>query len=82
MTNQSLTDMNRIFVVFLLCCCFGTFNYAQNKKILNIKRTEIAPKIDGILDDDAWVNADEAKDFIQFTPAVGTVEKDYKKTVV
>lgn len=72
--------MNRILVVFLMFCC--TFSFAQDKKILKIKRTAIAPKIDGILDDEAWKVADEAKDFIQFRPAIGTVEKDYQKTVV
>ena len=72
--------MNRILFV-LLCLCFSNIN-AQEKKILNIKRTTNAPKIDGILNDKAWQNAEEAKDFIQFTPAMGTIEKDYQKTVV
>ena len=80
--NYSVNNfyMNR-FLIVLLFFCFSISN-AQDKKVLNIKRTTNPPKIDGILDDQAWQDADEAKDFIQFTPSVGTIEKDYKKTVV
>ncbi len=72
--------MSRIIITLFLFCF--TFGNAQDKKILNIKRTSNAPKIDGILNDEAWIGADEAKDFIQFRPAMGTVEKDHQKTVV
>ncbi|MBE9490107.1 MAG: carbohydrate binding family 9 domain-containing protein, partial [Bacteroidetes bacterium] len=35
-----------------------------------------------VLDDDIWQNADEAKDFIQFTPTMGADEKEHQKTIV
>ncbi len=72
--------MTRFLIFFLLFSI--SFAYAQDKKVLNIKRTTKAPKIDGVLNDDAWFNADEAKDFIQFRPAIGLAEKDYQKTIV
>ena len=55
---------------------------AQEKKTLQILRTEIPPKIDGVLDDSAWINAMEAKDFTQFRPAMGVVENNGEETVV
>ena len=72
--------MNRIIII-LICFCFSNIS-AQNKKILDIKRTNNPPKIDGILNDEAWIDADVAQDFIQFSPAIGTVEKKHQKTVV
>ncbi|GFZ85548.1 hypothetical protein GCM10011531_15960 [Aquaticitalea lipolytica] len=55
---------------------------AQEKKTLQISRTDNPPKIDGVLDDAAWENAMEAKDFTQFRPTMGVAEKDFQKTVV
>ena len=55
---------------------------AQEKKNLNIVRTSTAPKIDGVLNDEAWKKAEEAKDFIQFRPEMGVVEKSHQKTIV
>lgn len=42
----------------------------------------MAPKIDGILNDNVWKNAEEAKNFTQFRPEMGVVEKEYQKTIV
>jgi len=72
--------MNRFLIVLFLLCY--SLSNAQDKKILNIERTPNPPKIDGILDENIWQNADEAKDFIQFKPAIGTVEKEHQKTIV
>ncbi len=52
------------------------------KKQLQIKRTEDAPKIDGILDDAVWANAKEAGDFIQFRPNMNVKETQEIRTVV
>ena len=38
------------------------------KKEVNAVRIENPPKIDGVLDESAWENAPEAKDFFQFEP--------------
>ena len=55
---------------------------AQEKKTLQILRTDNPPKIDGVLDDEAWVHAMEAKDFTEFRPTMGLPEKDFQKTIV
>ncbi|AUP77808.1 DUF5916 domain-containing protein [Flavivirga eckloniae] len=56
---------------------------AQNKKTLNILKTQKAPKIDGVLDDSVWINAtDAATDFTQFRPEMGVVEKPHQKNIV
>lgn len=71
---------NRLFLLlFALCYSFGV---AQEKKSLSVSRTTIAPKIDGILDDEAWKNAEEATDFVQFKPEMGIKETHKTRTVV
>ncbi len=55
---------------------------AQDKKVLTIERAAIAPKIDGVLDDAIWENAQEAKGFIQFRPTMGVADTEANKTVV
>jgi len=55
---------------------------AQEKKTLNIVKTNNPPKIDGVLDDEVWQMADEAKDFTQWRPEMGVKEKDYQRTIV
>ncbi|MFD1613647.1 DUF5916 domain-containing protein [Gelatiniphilus marinus] len=64
----------------ILLCFFLT--QAQDKKTLHVLRTEKAPKIDGVLNDKAWKNADEAKGFTQFRPEMGIAEKAHQKTTV
>lgn len=61
---------------------YALLTHAQDKKTLNITRTDKAPKIDGVLNDVAWQNADEAKDFTQFRPGMGVAEKAHQKTTV
>ncbi|WP_418603435.1 DUF5916 domain-containing protein [Hwangdonia sp.] len=61
---------------------FSFFAFAQDKKTLNIVRTDKPPKIDGVLNDPAWEQANEAKDFTQFRPEMGVAEKAHQKTVV
>ena len=73
--------MKRFFIV-IFCALFSSVNFAQDKKIINIKRAIKSPKIDGILNDESWKDAEEAKDFIEFRPTMGMVEKDYQKSLV
>jgi Domain of unknown function (DUF5916)/Carbohydrate family 9 binding domain-like len=54
----------------------------RDKKQLNIVRAEKAPKIDGILDDAIWQNAEIATDFIQFQPEIGNPLPKNKRTEV
>jgi hypothetical protein len=59
--------------------------FAQNtriKKQIKAQRTAITPKIDGILDDEAWVNAPIATDFIELRPTPGKLEPKNKRTEV
>ena len=65
---------------FILLCSF--LANTQDKKTLNIVRTNKAPKIDGVLDDIVWKNADSAKNFTQFRPEMGVAEKPHQKTIV
>lgn len=68
--------------VVLLLLLITNILFAQEKKTVNINRTNTAPKIDGVLDDIAWEKAEEAKDFTQFRPEMGAKELDHQKTVV
>ncbi|WNH11722.1 DUF5916 domain-containing protein [Thalassobellus suaedae] len=56
--------------------------FSQNKKTYHIKKTNKAPKIDGVLDDDIWLNSEEAKDFTQFSPEMGVKDSTEIKTIV
>ena len=68
---------------FLLPLLFAIVSNSQeNKKNLRSVRISKAPVIDGVLDDDAWVNADVAKDFVMFRPSSGTPERENQKTEV
>lgn len=72
--------MKQLF--FTLALCLSVFCFGQIKKSLHIKRTEASPKIDGILDDEAWKTAEIATDFIQFRPEMGVTLPENKKTTV
>ncbi len=72
------------FRLTILCICVLSMSLlnAQDKRRLNIKRTSEAPKIDGVLDDAAWQDAEIATDFIQFRPEMGVTLPDHQKTLV
>ena len=55
---------------------------AQEKKSLQIVRTEAAPKIDGVFDEAIWSTAQEIKDFTQFRPTAGVKDTEANKTIV
>ncbi len=78
---QSIMRFNFIlFVIALLC--FSDIANSQNKKTLNIQRTENPPKIDGVLNDVVWETAEIATDFTQFRPEMGVESKMHQKTIV
>ncbi len=68
-----------LLIIFVLSL---SFSHAQDKKVLNIKRTSIAPKINGILDDEAWLAAEVATGFIQFQPEMGPTLPENERTEV
>jgi hypothetical protein len=77
-----------VFIGFLLLCFSSysqDFSETQNivhKKQLNITRATSAPKIDGILDDPIWQNAEIASNFIQFRPEMGITLSENERTEV
>jgi len=66
----------------LILILYSTFVISQEKKTLNISKTTEAPKIDGVLDDAAWQNAEEANGFIQFRPQMGVTLQAHQETIV
>ncbi len=81
--------MNIRSIFILLTLCLYNFTLAQentahtaDKKTLNVKRTDKKPKIDGILDEQVWQNADIATDFVSFRPIIGKTLPEDKRTEV
>jgi hypothetical protein len=74
-------NLRSIILVYTLTVFSLTIN-AQDKKTLNIVRTDTAPKIDGKLDDTAWQNAEIATDFVQFQPEIGNLRAHNERTEV
>ena len=72
--------------MFLFLLFTSTFLFSQQhiaKKTLNIKRSlNKAPKIDGLLTDDAWKGLEIANDFIMMEPNNGDKEDPNYKTEV
>ena len=73
-------------LLFLFLLFTTTFLFSQHnipKKTLNIKRsTNKAPKIDGLLTDDAWKGLEIANDFVMMEPINGNKEDPNYKTEV
>jgi len=73
--------MNRYYLFLCVALLFNPIN-AQDKKFLNLKRTETPPNIDGILNDQVWQEAEKGKGFVQFRPAMGVAETQEERTEV
>ncbi|MGZ4158061.1 MAG: carbohydrate binding family 9 domain-containing protein, partial [Bacteroidia bacterium] len=61
--------MTRILFFILFIIPIGLF--AQIHKKMSAQRVSQSPKIDGVLDDEAWVNVPPADNFIQQAPKPG-----------
>jgi len=65
----------KVFVclIILFCLCFEMpFLFSQERtKQVDISRTEIPPKIDGIIDDECWEGLEPVSGFFQFDPING-----------
>lgn len=72
----------RKFILLFAILCSLFLNAQEAKKNIRSVRISKPPIIDGVLDDEAWVNADIAKDFVMFRPTSGTPEKKNQKTEV
>ena len=72
----------KLFSLFAFVFLISFQINAQDKKAYTINRTEKAPKIDGILNDEAWKDAQVAINFVQFRPTVGKTMPNNKRTEV
>lgn len=61
--------------------CSTAFSQAPFKKLVAVKATT-TPKIDGILDDDAWKNVPIATDFVELQPVAGKHETPDERTEI
>ncbi len=77
-----MDSLKLFFFIFLSLYIHLVIAQDYTKKTYNIKRVNTPPKIDGILDDEAWKNASVAKNFTMLRPDNGKKEPDNKKTEV
>ncbi|QKJ31819.1 hypothetical protein HQ865_19285 [Mucilaginibacter mali] len=73
--------MKPIFTIILSCFTLFAIAQAPVKKLEAVKTTT-PPKIDGLLDDEAWKNVPIATDFIENNPVAGRHEKPEERTEV
>ena len=69
-------------VLFVLSFLFSICLWAEEKKTVHINRINTPVKIDGVLSESFWQDAQPIKDFVMFKPESGNPEPDGKKTVV
>ena len=67
--------------LFLSFITLYTFAQPPVKKLVATPVT-VAPKIDGVLDDDVWKNAPVATDFVELNPVAGRHEKREERTEI
>lgn len=70
-----------ILIGCIIACCSANV-CAQEVKKMNAVRTDVSPKIDGILDDEVWNTAVAATDFAELRPVPGRIESRDKRTEV
>lgn len=73
--------MTRIFLVLSFFITLFSFA-ADKKKIVHINRINTSVKIDGVLNEAFWNEAEVIQDFVMFKPDAKTLEPKGKKTVV
>jgi hypothetical protein len=66
-------------LIFFPLLTFGQF---ENKKSYTISQCQIAPKIDGVLNDNTWQDLDIANNFTQISPNNGNPERNHQRTEV
>ena len=58
-------------LLFILIPFFAISQFSE-KKVYEIKKTDIKPKIDGVVNDEVWKNLKSANNFTQFKPNLMT----------
>ncbi len=76
-----MTPAKNFFFVICLVICSGVHSQTS-KKSVNASRVEDGPTIDGKLDDLAWENVEEAKEFVMYKPGNGDPEPSNRRTIV
>lgn len=71
-----------ILVIFLFSIHISAQSDKENKKNYKTLFVDRAPKIDGVLDDAAWQNANIATDFVMFRPTSGLAEPEKIKSEI
>ncbi|MGV8945686.1 MAG: DUF5916 domain-containing protein [Lutibacter sp.] len=70
-------------VLLIISLFVFSFSYSQLKvKSVTALRIDKTPKIDGVLDEDFWHDAETAQNFVMFRPGDGGPERENKKTTV
>ena len=72
---------NRILLMGLIVLIINVQGRSERKSI-EARRIYNAPTIDGILDEDVWMTASVANDFVMYRPGNGDKEPNDLKTVV
>ncbi len=75
-------SMKIFFSIITLIFLTATGFSQQSKKNITTRRVRKAPKIDGVLDDEAWIDVEIAKNFVMFQPESGTAEENDYRTEV
>lgn len=72
----------RFLALGILSLLSTGFLFSQDTKILNAERISVAPKIDGVLDDNIWKSLPVYGDFHMFEPGNdGTIEENQRTEV-
>jgi hypothetical protein len=75
-------QLRSIILLFLFVAQFTQAQLKTDRKKVSATRTTTPPKIDGVLNDAAWKNAELIKDFIVFRPENGKkVSNEYRTEV-
>lgn len=73
------------FYVLMLLLISAGYTFAQEpvkvKQVLSTRAVE-RPKLDGILDDNCWINVPTVTDFIESNPVPGRIERRERRTEV
>ncbi|WP_445750056.1 DUF5916 domain-containing protein [Polaribacter sp.] len=73
----------KYLLIVALLFSFAIFSQTKKeRKTIKTTRVEIAPKIDGIIDEDVWKNAELCKDFVTLRPTNGELVDAKYQTIV
>jgi len=67
--------MKRIIIGIIFCLIVNIYAIDKTPKHYSPEKLNTSAKIDGILNDDVWINAETLTDFIQFYPTNGVEPK-------